>query len=141
MRRCHFALPLAAVVITVAATTAIPVPAQAAPNAKPTCYGASCNGLDPRQTGCSADARAVYDEIFQGRLIRLRYSRACRAVWAQLWNGKPGDTAIAQGDDGSSQSKVISSDNGYTLMVNDLGVTAKACVVIETSAMKCTGYW
>ncbi|MFF2519543.1 DUF2690 domain-containing protein [Streptomyces sp. NPDC058086] len=141
MRRRHFALPLATVVITVAVTTAIPVPAQAAPNALPTCSGASCNGLDPKRTGCSADARAVYDEIFQGRVIRLRYSRACRAVWAQLWYGKPGDKAIAQGDDGNSQSEVISSDNGYTLMVNDLGVTARACVEIGAPAMKCTGYW
>ncbi|MFF7186661.1 YjfA family protein [Streptomyces sp. NPDC008222] len=143
-RTRHRALPIAALLVTATAavtTTAVPASAQTAPSASPTCHGPTCEGQDPRTTRCSADARSVFDEVFQGRVIRLRYSETCRAAWAQLWNGQPGDVATVRGDGGRFQLRVITtSDNVYTPMVNDMGVTAKACVRVLLDE-KCTDSW
>lgn len=158
MNRRHPALSLAAVLVTAAATTAVSAPSRAAPahatpevapKVAPTCHAASCGGLDPIGTHCAADARTIDDAVMDGRIIRLRYSPECRAAWAQLWYGKPGDRAYVQSErDGhleAVQSVTVSPWDGnsvYTPMVNDKDLQAKACMELPPdSATVCTIFY
>jgi hypothetical protein len=57
---------------------AIAAPAQAA-----TCSGASCSGVDPQSSGCSASAITI--GWWAGN--EVRWSSACQAVWFRNANG------------------------------------------------------
>ncbi|MFD9339529.1 YjfA family protein [Streptomyces sp. NPDC060028] len=134
MSKGHPAVSLAAVLVTAAAATAVSAPVQAAPKAAPTCYATTCYGLDPIASHCVDDAVTIDDAVLDGRIVRLRYSAECRAAWAQLWFGKPGDRAYVRSEDNGKlvavQSITVTPWDGnsvYTPMVNDKGLKAKAC--------------
>ncbi|MFH8973457.1 YjfA family protein [Streptomyces sp. NPDC017890] len=150
---------LAAVLITAAATSVLSTPAHSAPpeaTSKPparapvTCFATTCDGLDPLATHCVDDAVTIDDATVDGRIIRLRYSAECRAAWAQLWFGKPGDKAWvrAEDDDGNTVAKRIitvrpgDENSVYTLMVNDKDLRAHACAELPPdSNTACTFYY
>jgi len=84
---------LAAAVLLCAATAGFaaisPSPAMAA-----SCTQSSCNGLDPQNTGCSADGYNLSSfwysgssQYLQGALIELRRSNTCDAAWVRVTNG------------------------------------------------------
>lgn len=155
------AVALAAVLITAAATaSAVSTPAQAAPEtatgtppkAPATCSAASCHGLDPIETHCADDAVTIDDVVLDGRTVRLRYSAQCRAAWAQLWYGKPGDRAyvrtVENGQTVAVNSITVMPWNGtsvYTPMVNDKDLKAQACTEFDhlpgDTGTKCTIFY
>ncbi len=53
------------------------------------CYAASCDGKDPQQMGCGADARtlAYLTPAGGGIAVELRVSNACWAAWARNDSG------------------------------------------------------
>jgi hypothetical protein len=59
-----------------------------------TCHGGSCNGLDPFETGCYADAQVVasgaindtYTGSGQLGIVSLRWSPTCQAGYAQTFS-------------------------------------------------------
>lgn len=62
-----------------------PAPAAAEPVITATCYGASCNGLDPYAAGCVQDSYIVArDEYYY---LTRRYSPSCNAFWAEASGG------------------------------------------------------
>ncbi|MCD9145495.1 DUF2690 domain-containing protein [Streptomyces albireticuli] len=118
-------------------------PAAPAPKALVTCEGASCDGADPNQTGCaSGRATTLESKSYLGRTIRLRYNPDCRAAWAQLTEGKPGDDALVQDDQGLTYHRSISSGTDtYSPMVSNKDPRkARACVTVPGSGQSCTGY-
>lgn len=85
MVRRHFVLVGFVLMVVIAALSpAVVPPARAA-----SCYGLSCNGLDPYAAGCASDAV----EIARGYLVWRYYSPSCNAYFA--WAGYPQDIAIA----------------------------------------------
>jgi hypothetical protein len=73
--------------------------------------------------------------------VLLRYSKLCRTAWAKA-NGEPAIGAvwylkvISYNTSGSVRTSKGTSpnDKGYTLMVDDAGITAKACIYWRYSA-------
>lgn len=134
------AVSLAAVLVTTVAIVAVSAPAHAAPKAAPTCYAGSCFNLDPIETHCVDDAVTIGDAVLDGRIVRLRYSAQCRAAWAQLWYGKPGDRAYVRSEDDNGTMLAVTSttvmpgdgNSVYSPMVDDKGVKARACVELPS---------
>ncbi|MER7540557.1 YjfA family protein [Streptomyces sp. NPDC097704] len=154
------AVALAAVLITAAATaSAVSAPAQATPEvaetpakAPATCFATTCHGLDPIETHCVDDAVTIDDVVLDGRIVRLRYSAQCRAAWAQLWYGKPGDRAyvrtVENGETVAVNSITVMPWSGtsvYTPMVNDKDLKATACTEFDylpgDTGTKCTIFY
>ncbi|MGW2863243.1 DUF2690 domain-containing protein [Streptomyces sp. SDr-06] len=113
------------------ATTALlggGVVAAAPASAATSCYGSSCNGLDPNKTTCANDAKTV--EVGNGSgNIQLRYSPSCRAAWARLQTSRgPGSIEVNndRGDRYTASVPRSGSVNVYTRMVNDKGITSNA---------------
>ncbi|GHB01464.1 hypothetical protein GCM10010512_36250 [Streptomyces thermoviolaceus subsp. thermoviolaceus] len=72
-------------------------PPRSSPSAPPVvskarCRGASCEGRDPMQLGCSLHLVTVasYRTATDARL-ELRYHEQCRAGWARIWHSRIGD--------------------------------------------------
>ncbi|MEU7060285.1 DUF2690 domain-containing protein [Streptomyces sp. NPDC046197] len=107
-----------------------------------TCQGSTCSGQNPNTTGCaSGNVRTLEDKSYFGRLIRLRYNPDCRAAWAQLISGIPSDSALVQNSQGLTYTSTISSGSDtFTMMVDDMNLTARACVTIQTVGQACTGW-
>lgn len=62
----------------------------------PTCYGDTCDGLNPADTNCTADAVTIYAVKAGGRSdgptyghFELRYSPKCHSNWVRFtrWSG------------------------------------------------------
>jgi len=61
---------------------AVGAPAQAE---EPSCYGTSCNGINPEGTSCAEDAYSVLAMDVQGDgMLELRYSPSCKANWGRF---------------------------------------------------------
>ncbi|MGY0056278.1 DUF2690 domain-containing protein [Streptomyces sp. LZ34] len=48
------------------------------------CADRSCQGRDPYREACDRDSVTVHAPSTEGRILRLRYSPVCRAVWAEV---------------------------------------------------------
>ena len=124
-------------------------PAHAA-TAAVSCSGRGCDGKDPVSSGCSSTAITAEDrEIItsDGRgvtgVIQLRYSTACRTVWARIINSFTPSNSNAEGSvfrnsDSNVESCLhltYSSSLGnyscYTAMLYDGGVTSYAVGTID----------
>ncbi|MGA5821540.1 DUF2690 domain-containing protein [Kitasatospora sp. NPDC094028] len=116
------ALALGALVAGTGTATAQPV--------RTSCYAASCNHLNPYNTYCSSDGRAVYSaHNEQQHVVYLYYSPSCRAVWAEAW-GPAGDTIRVEraGDPSLYSRDVTDGSHSWTGMINDAGYTAHAMI-------------
>jgi hypothetical protein len=59
------------------------IPMAPAAHASVGCYGDYCSGMDPKATGCAADAQTVaWVDLSDGRLD-LRWSPTCKTNWAR----------------------------------------------------------
>ncbi|MGV9557324.1 YjfA family protein [Streptomyces sp. NPDC003401] len=151
---------VAVLITAAAAASVVPTSAQAAPEAAAgtparapaTCFAASCHDLDPVETHCVDDAVTIDDVTLDGRIVRLRYSAQCRAAWAQLWYGKPGDRAyvrtVEDGQTVAVNSITVMPGDGvsvYTPMVNDKDLKAQACTEFDylpgDTGTKCTIFY
>lgn len=95
------------------------------------CDGVSCNGLDPNQAGCAADAiEAVPYVVDHGIALELRYSPSCRAKWARITPAQFGWHFVVHNENGDQQNESdlapANYDHYYTNMVNG-NVNAWAC--------------
>lgn len=48
------------------------------------CYGSSCEGKDPQDQGCSADAKNLTEITGPYGRYQMRYSPTCDAVWTRI---------------------------------------------------------
>jgi hypothetical protein len=115
-------------------TTAAAVPAL--------CYANSCYGEDPDATGCSSDARTIYNAPdASGPRVQLRYSPTCRAAWARAIDAETGvQFWVYNRDNGQTQSNRFYSQSAHTRMVNDAGTESHACFYLY-GIKQCTPYY
>ncbi len=99
-----------------------------------TCSGNGCNGLDPEQTGCAADAYTVKVSggtvSFRTGSVELRYSPSCGTNWARVFStvGNARLTvSIRRTNDGLFYFTVGSGTRLWSPMVYAPKVKAKGC--------------
>ena len=106
------------------------------------CHGASCSGLDPQATGCSADAVTLGSATTGDVTVNLRYSANCGAAWVRIYGG-PSDRASVQNSVGTMYKVTLGQGGGssWSLMVNRSSTRqAEACGRnVNTNARACTG--
>lgn len=62
------------------------------------CYSTGCNGKDPNQMGCGADATTIDQYIeSNGDKLELRKSTACWAAWVRFTSASYTFTGIVEG--------------------------------------------
>jgi uncharacterized protein DUF2690/helix-turn-helix protein len=104
------------------------------------CFGDSCTGKDPKQTGCAGGAWTAAVTRFHGVYVELRYSDACKAAWARISWGHPGDVAEVVPAHGSTlREKVHYDTDVYTAMTAAMTPSAaRACTTPTTGGHGCT---
>ena len=103
------------------------------------CYGASCTGKDPKATGCAGDAWTAAMTRVHRVYVELRYSDACRAAWARISWGGPGDVAQVVGGDRTFRSTVRYDTDTFTAMTAAPSPSgARACTVLTGAVRGCT---
>ncbi|WP_433087289.1 DUF2690 domain-containing protein [Dactylosporangium sp. CA-052675] len=124
----------------VMAGLAVATPAEAATADLQRCQGATCTGLDPKDTFCFGDAMTLKERSHDGATIQLRYSPSCRAVWAREVDGNVHDFLWVRNSNGEQETAHINSGtDNYTFMVNDMNITAAACMTLyKQTAYTCT---
>jgi hypothetical protein len=116
---------LAASCLAAAAAVVIP----AGPASAAVCDGVSCNGLDPNQAGCAADAITPVPPVTdQGVTLELRYSPTCHANWARITPARFNWHFTVYNDNGDKQDEraIRNYDSYHTNMVNG-NVKSWAC--------------
>jgi hypothetical protein len=98
-------------------------------SAATSCYGSTCNGINPATSVCQSDAKTVYT-TWSG--VELRYSPTCRAAWARRVGGINGgvDRIWVENSNGQTYSTNVpsnASETYFTSMVNDKDIWARAC--------------
>ncbi|MFH9980943.1 DUF2690 domain-containing protein [Streptomyces sp. NPDC017179] len=106
-----------------------------------TCFAESCEGKDPKEEGCGDVWTAALSKL-AGVYVELRYSDACKAAWARISWGRPGDVARVLGSDGRTHRRAVSYDTDtFSAMVYAPSPsTARACVALTSGVQGCTGW-
>ncbi|MEX0172460.1 DUF2690 domain-containing protein [Streptomyces sp. LMG1-1-1.1] len=125
-----------AVALAASGLVGVASPASAATS----CYATSCNGLDPSTTICQNDARTVSTGSTG---IELRYSPTCRAAWARKQNNGSHTSYITVVNTNYDQylATVSPWGGGWTRMVNDAGITARAAETQDGGDASMTGWY
>ena len=137
-----------AIAVTAAITVLVLGAAPTAAFAVTSGCGSTCDGQNPQTysfdhnggvTTCAADAvtkRTATISQAGGIVIILRYSAVCRTAWAQT-NGYDYTIYLYSYKSNGSLRRTESTDTTdsvrYTRMVNDAGLTARACIVVPVS--------
>ncbi len=137
-----------AVIATIAGIVVAPGPVGSAaadsPSAAVSCYHI-CDGTDPNKAvfvtpderfiPCTNDARTIYTYDPEGTgAVELRYSSRCRIAWAR--GGLHGVMIRGYNADGSFRVAYTAGGSdriGVTAVVNDAGLTARACIFYPQS--------
>ncbi|MEV7603610.1 DUF2690 domain-containing protein [Kitasatospora sp. NPDC089797] len=113
--------PAASGVPTVASMESLPAPL---------CRSVGCVGKDPETMGCEADDRTLLTGNIGKVVLYVHYSPRCRAAWAGIAEGSPGNTATITTSTGGQESTLIhwGYDN-YSKMVDAgaPGITLRVC--------------
>jgi hypothetical protein len=114
--------------MAVGLSVAVATPAHAATS----CWGTTCNGLDPSAEGCAADAKTIDNAYTPGGEVHveLRYSSACFATWTRYTWGTNffTNTAFIRGESHTySKSPGYVGDQGWTKMVSYTEMV-KSCI-------------
>ncbi|MFF2964661.1 DUF2690 domain-containing protein [Streptomyces sp. NPDC057963] len=104
------------------------------------CFADSCTGKFPGGAGCGGDAWTAALSRVAGVYVELRYSDACKAAWARISWGRPGDIARVVGAGGRTyQNKVHYDTDVFSAMVSAPSPsTARACVQLTAGVHACT---
>ncbi len=102
-----------------AATAAGPAAAAMGAGPTPHCQGVGCVGKDPQLMGCEADDHTLVTGNIGKVVLYLHYSPRCRAAWAGITEGSPGNTATILTGTGEQETALIhwGYDN-YSTMVD-----------------------
>ncbi|MFF9641227.1 DUF2690 domain-containing protein [Kitasatospora aureofaciens] len=103
---------------TDAAAAGLPT-ASAEAGAAPLCQGIGCAGKDPQLMGCENDDHTLLTGNVGQVVLYLHYSPRCRAAWAGITDGAPGDTVTITTRTGWQETALIhwGYDN-YSAMVD-----------------------
>ncbi|MCK7621737.1 XRE family transcriptional regulator [Streptomyces sp. RS10V-4] len=105
------------------------------------CFQESCRGADPKTSGCAGDAWTAALTRVHDVYLELRYSDSCKAAWARISWGTPGDIAKVMADNGASYQEHVRYDTDvYSPMVAaEASSQARACAIVRSGARGCTG--
>ncbi|MEU4151737.1 DUF2690 domain-containing protein [Streptomyces sp. NPDC026659] len=79
----------------------------AAPDTAPRCHGDGCAGRSPLLCGPSSRDVSAHSTP-EGTWVKIRYSRACGAVWAVVWHSGVGDELrVSVPSEGSTPHAVV----------------------------------
>ncbi|MFJ9843220.1 DUF2690 domain-containing protein [Kitasatospora sp. NPDC101155] len=100
------------------AAAAIP-PTATASEPAPLCQGVGCAGKDPQAMGCETDDHTLLKGNVGQVVLYMHYSPRCRAAWAGITDGSPGDSATISTNTGWQETALIhwGYDN-YSVMVD-----------------------
>ncbi|MET9832974.1 DUF2690 domain-containing protein [Streptomyces sp. NPDC006385] len=85
---------------------------------EPTCPGDACEGKNPESQGCGEDARTFKPDAGNPAHLQIRHSENCKAVWAKITRGNPGDLVTVAVAGGTKRTAEIEYDNDqFTHMV------------------------
>ncbi|MFD7452849.1 DUF2690 domain-containing protein [Kitasatospora sp. NPDC059827] len=83
------------------------------------CESVGCAGKDPQAMGCEADDQTVLTGTIGKVVLYLHYSARCRAAWAGITDGSPGDSAtISTGTGGHETALIHWGYDNYSKMVD-----------------------
>ncbi|MFE3505641.1 DUF2690 domain-containing protein [Kitasatospora sp. NPDC059160] len=83
------------------------------------CQSVGCAGKDPQAMGCEADDQTVLTGTIGKVVLYLHYSARCRAAWAGITDGSPGDSAtISTGTGGHETALIHWGYDNYSKMVD-----------------------
>lgn len=104
------------------------------------CFADSCAGKNPKDAGCGGDAWTSALDKVAGVYVELRYSDACKAAWARISWGIPGDIARVVAVGGQTyQNKVHYDTDTFSAMVPAPSPSsARACVLLTSGVHACT---
>ncbi|MEV4437240.1 DUF2690 domain-containing protein [Streptomyces sp. NPDC049585] len=90
----------------------------AASAAAPSCFNATCTGVDPKDAGCADMAVTIADDWISTMHLEIRYSSRCQVVWGKLTGAQVGDTMeIATSPTQRQRAVVVSGHTKYTPML------------------------
>ncbi|GAA2930309.1 hypothetical protein GCM10020221_27610 [Streptomyces thioluteus] len=126
-----------------------PVPLVAAPSAgSPAaalpagvrCTGGDCTGKDPEIMGCGGQHATTAGSATVGTsYLEVRYSDACKAAWARMTQGAPGDTLRVSAARRSGAGRIERGTDGHSTMVAvSAPGEATACAVLSSGEQGCT---
>ncbi|MGK5642581.1 DUF2690 domain-containing protein [Streptomyces sp. URMC 126] len=125
-----------------------PVPSAAArdsgsPAALPAgvkCAGGACTGKDPETMGCGGQrAKTAGATTVGGTYVEVRYSETCKAAWARMTQGGPGDTLRVSAASRTGEGRIERGTDGHSTMIAVAAPSeARACVVLSTGRQGCT---
>ncbi|MER7846032.1 DUF2690 domain-containing protein [Kitasatospora sp. NPDC096077] len=96
----------------------------------PLCRDVGCVGKDPTTMGCEADDRTLLTGNIGKVVLYVHYSPRCRAAWAGITDGAPGDTATITTSTGRQEGTVINwGYDNYSKMVDAgaPGIALRVC--------------
>ncbi|GAA2708082.1 MULTISPECIES: DUF2690 domain-containing protein [Streptomyces] len=94
------------------------VSAAPASAAAPSCFNATCTGVDPKDAGCGDGAVTIADDWVSTMHLEIRYSSRCQVVWGKLTGAQVGDTMeIATSPTQRQRAVVVSGHTKYTPML------------------------
>ncbi|MDN3060441.1 DUF2690 domain-containing protein [Streptomyces sp. SRF1] len=99
---------------------------------EPTCPGEACDGRNPQNQGCGEDARTFKPAVHNPAGLQIRYSEDCKAVWAKIEHGSPGDEVTVKVIGGTLRGAEVEYDHDkFTNMVTvaDGDFQVVACVI------------
>jgi hypothetical protein len=150
MIRVRILALLGAALVAMVGVFAPAAPAAAALPPWPTCY-IVCDGGNPNNQGYEDSTGAfrpcngfstVRTAQIAGMTVELRYSTSCRMAWARGTVANGGTVRI-EGFNPDGQVRAVAYASGavnYTTVVQDAGVTARACIQPPSfSGWTCTG--
>ncbi|MFH9980941.1 helix-turn-helix domain-containing protein [Streptomyces sp. NPDC017179] len=94
-----------------------------------TCRAAGCRGLDPYRKQCDRGSVAVHRLGAYGHVLTLRYSRLCRASWAEV--DTPAATTGLRISTTGGDEQPAAAGGAYTAMVGSGPDAARATVVVH----------
>ncbi|MFI1167947.1 DUF2690 domain-containing protein [Streptomyces sp. NPDC020801] len=92
------------------------------------CKDRSCQGQDPYREGCDRDSSTIHALSGLGRTLRLEYSPACRAAWAEVDPARGTARLLVAAAGATTQAATPGAFR--TAMVAADQHRARACVVI-----------
>ncbi|KAB7852806.1 helix-turn-helix domain-containing protein [Streptomyces mobaraensis] len=104
------------------------------------CAGGACTGKDPESMGCGGRRATTAGSATVGSTyVEVRYSETCKAAWARMTQGGPGDTLRVSAASRTGEGRIERGTDGHSTMVAVAAPgEARACVVLSSGRQGCT---
>ncbi|WP_171164286.1 XRE family transcriptional regulator [Streptomyces sp. I05A-00742] len=104
------------------------------------CAGSDCTGKDPETMGCGGQRATTAGSATVGTTyLEVRYSATCKAAWARMTQGGPGDTLRVSAASRTGRGRIEHGTDGHSTMVAAAAPgEARACAVLSSGRQGCT---